>query len=57
MDGLAAAKQGQAEALPKLVLASAHRVSPWRTRMMDAALFLSLRVEFGAAATAEGSLS
>src|SRR5580693_8930643 len=54
MDGLAAARQGQAEDRPKLILASAHSVSPFWTRIVGAALFPSWRAGFEVAATAEG---
>jgi hypothetical protein len=57
MDGLAAARQGQAEDRPKLFLASAHRVSPLLTRMVETMLFLSLGDEVVVAATAKGRFS
>ncbi len=41
MDGLAAARQGQAEARLRLDFARFHSVSPLRTLIVDAALSLS----------------
>src|SRR5580704_3923561 len=56
IDGLAAAKQGQAEERPKLDFARAQRVSPLRTLIVEAALLLALRTE-AEVASAAGRLS
>jgi len=51
MDGLAAARQVQADERPKLDLASVQRVSPLRTLIVEAALFEAMPVDTGIAET------
>src|ERR1700722_876914 len=50
MEGLAAARQGQAEARLSLDFARLHRVSPLRTLIVGAALFVAWRGAVAAAA-------
>src|SRR5580704_15937934 len=55
-EGLAAARQGQAEERPRLAFARFQRVSPLRTLIPAAASFVALSAETGVAA-AVGSTS